>query len=273
VSGEFYSAMGIPLVRGRYFTPQDTANSGFVAVINSVVANGDWPGQDPVGQRIHIGGEGPWYVIVGVVQNTLQAGPSVPAQPEIDVPFSQWPELIRSFSLVVRAHSDPAALAKTVRQEILRMDPGQPVSRVETMEQVKVDSTASNQFDAYFLGLFAAVAMALAAIGVYGVLSYGVRQRTHEIGIRMALGARSADVLRRVIGEGLAMAMIGLAIGIAASLYLTRFLSSLLFGVKATDIGTFAAVALLLLAVVVLACCLPALRATRVDPLVALRHE
>jgi putative ABC transport system permease protein len=115
--------------------------------------------------------------------------------------------------------------------------------------------------------------MALAAIGVYGVLSYGVRQRTHEIGIRMALGARSADVLRRVIGEGLAMAMIGLAIGIAASLYLTRFLSSLLFGVKATDIGTFAAVALLLLAVVVLACCLPALRATRVDPLVALRHE
>ncbi|HXN65153.1 MAG TPA: ABC transporter permease [Candidatus Acidoferrales bacterium] len=278
VSNDFYRAMGIPLQRGRYFTPQDGADSGFVTIINTAAANRYWPNQDPMDQRIHIAESQAWYTIVGVVQNTLQAGPGVAAQAEVDVPFAQWPaswppEIARTFSIAVRTGGDAAALSLAVRQEILRIDPDQPVSRVKTMEQVISDASANNQFDAYFLGLFAAVAMVLAAIGIYGVLSYGVRQRTHEIGIRMALGARPSDVLVRVIGEGLTLAAIGLAAGITCSLYLTRFLSSLLFGVKPIDFATFFLVSLVITAVVVLACLLPARRAMTVDPLVALRYE
>ncbi len=278
VDGDFYRAMGLPLLQGRSFTASDTKDSEFVAIINQRAALDYWPKQDPIGSHIHLSGDkSPIYTIVGVVRDSTQPGPSGHVQPEIDVPFSQWPntwpDFTRSFSIVVRTASSSTALAETVRHAIQEVDSRQPVYLVMTMAQVLDESTANTQFNAFFLAVFAAVALVLAAIGIYGVLSYGVRQRTHEIGVRMALGADPVGVLRMVIGEGLLLNLIGLVLGLAGSLYLTRFLSSLLFGVKATDIETFAAVAVVLTFVVMLACYIPARRAMKVDPMVALRYE
>jgi putative ABC transport system permease protein len=278
VNGNIYKALGIPVLSGRPLNAQDSKDAPLVAIINQALARRYFPDQDPIGKRIRVGDEkSPLYTIVGVVGDVHQGGAGVRVQPEIDVPFAQWPptwpDLTRSFSLVVRADGDPQGLTNTIRQAILGVDPDQPVSLVKTMDQVMEESMAGRQFDAFFLSVFAGVALLLAAIGVYGVLSYGVRQRTHEIGVRMALGAQSRDVLRLVLGEGMALTAVGVALGIGGSLYLTRFLSTLLYGIETTDVTTYVTVALLLCGVVLLACYLPARRAMRVDPLVALRYE
>jgi ABC-type antimicrobial peptide transport system permease subunit len=176
-------------------------------------------------------------------------------------------------SWAVRAMADPATLSRAVQQEVLRVDPDLPVAKVMTMDRVIAKSIARHNFNMILLGIFGGVALLLAAIGIYGVMSYTVQQRTHELGIRIALGAATPQLLRLVVGQGLLLAGIGVAIGLAASFGVTRVMSSLLYGVKATDLATFAAVAVVLSAVAALACYIPARRATRVDPIIALRHD
>ena len=278
VYGDYYRAMKVPLIRGRYLDERDTTASERVAVINQTVAKKYWQERDPIGSHIKIGGDSRSYTVIGIVQDNLQAGPGVKVQPEIDVSFSQWPatwpaELLNTFSIVVRTSVDPAAITPNLRRAIEQVDPSQAMSRVKTMQRVIDESTSDTQFDAFFLVVFGTVAISLAAIGIYGVLAYGVRLRTHEIGVRMALGARPIGVLGMVLSEGLLLEALGLAIGLTASLYLTRFISALLYGVKNTDVFTLVGVAILITAIVLLACFIPARRAMSVDPVVALRDE
>ena len=282
VSPGFFPTLRIPLVRGRYSTEHDDAEAPLVLLINEVVADRFFPNEDPVGKRLRLPGlSESWLPIVGVVGNTRQFGLAEPARPEIDVPYLQaalFPPgartyLVQTMSLAVRTAGDPTAVANAVREAIRNVDPEQPVYDVETMQQVISDSVASRRFDMFLLVAFAVLALGLAALGIYGVISYGVRQRTQEIGIRVALGARQFDVLRMVIGSGMRLALIGVSVGIAGALAVSRFLSSLLYGVKPTDLFTFVAVTFVLLGVALLACYIPARQATKVDPLVALRFE
>ena len=274
VSPDYFRALGIPLLKGRYFTGQDVAGAPPGVIINQRMARRFWPNEDPIGQRLRFHGpEG--IPIVGVVGNVKQSGLDGSTRFEIYVPYSQspWLPFNLGMSLVVRTASDPSALTAAVRHEILGVDPEQPVYRVKTMEKVIADSVAPRRFYMLLLGAFAGVAMALAAIGIYGVMFYAVRQRTQEIGIRMALGAQQRDVLQMVVGEGLLLAVAGVGAGLAAASALTRVLASFLFGVSARDLPTFAAISVLLIGVATVACYLPARRAAKVDPMVALRYE
>ncbi len=276
-SADYFRALSIPLIKGRYFTEQDAAGSPRAVIINEAMARRFFQDQDPIGQRLQF--DSPDSVpIVGVVGNVKQATLARPAVLEIYVPYAQSPWLafnsLLGMSLVVRASDDPGALTAAVRHEIRAVDLEQPVYRVKTMEQVIADSVSPRRFEMLLLGAFAGLAMVLATIGIYGVMFYSVRQRTQEIGIRMALGARQWDVLRMVVGEGAVLALTGVGIGVAAAFGLTRLLSSFLFGVGATDPATFAAaLSVLLIAVALAASFIPARRATKVDPMLALRHE
>ena len=278
VAGDFYRAMGLPIEIGRGFTASDNANSEHVAIINRRAAAVYWHNQNPVGAHIHIAGDAsPVYTIVGIVRDSIQPGPRGSVQPEIDVPFGQWPntwpDFTKTFSLAARVAGDPVALETAIRQAVTDVDTQQPINLEKTMAQVIGESTADTQFDAFFLGVFALVAVTLAAVGIYGVLSYGVRQRTHEIGVRMALGAQPKGVLGMVVLEGLILNVVGIAIGLVGAFYLTQFLTSLLFGVTPNDFVTYVIVGLLLTAIALLACYIPARRAMKVDPMVALRYE
>jgi predicted permease len=278
VTSDFYRAMGLPIVIGRTFDANDTVDSEHVAVINQRAALIYWHNQNPIGTHIHISGdESPVYTIVGIVRDSTQPGPGGHVQPEIDVPFTQWPntwpDLTKTFSIAVHTNGDPHALEQPIRAAVTSVDPQQAVYLVKTMADVIAESTSDKQFDAFFLAVFALVALALAAVGIYGVLSYGVRQRTHEIGVRMALGAEPIGVLGMIVGEGLLLNAIGLAIGLGGAWYLTRFLAALLYGVKPADVTTFVAVGLTLTVIALLACYIPARRAMKVDPMVALRYE
>jgi putative ABC transport system permease protein len=222
----------------------------------------------------------PHSEIVGVVAHVKNYGLDSPGPVQAElyrardqVPDRFQPLLADRVSLVVRTAGDPAAMAPAVRRAVQEVDPNQPVYNVNTMEQVLSDSVASQRLSMLLLSIFAAVAMTLAAVGIYGVMSYTVAQRTHEIGVRMALGAQEGDVLRMVVGQGLKLVLAGVLIGLAAALALTRLMSSLLFGVSATDPATLVAISLLLVGVAVLASYIPARRATKVDPLIALRYE
>jgi predicted permease len=284
-SPDYFRALGIPLVRGRFFSESDDANAPLVLIINEALADKYFSNQDPIGKQalFDLGADrlGVRFTIVGVVGNTRQFGLAEPPHPEVDFCYLQGPSLgplarqyiSQTMSLVVRTDGDPAAVAREVRKAILAVDPDQPVYSVETMDAVIATSVGSRRFDMQLMGAFAVLAMTLAALGIYGVISYNVRQRTHEIGIRLALGAQRGAVLRIVILNGMKLALAGICIGIVGALSLTRFLSSQLFGVKATDPLTYVAVTLLLTFVVLLACYLPARRAMSVDPVVALRHE
>ena len=271
VSADYFRAIGIPLKRGRAFTPADTAEAQRVLVINEAMARSFFAGEDPVGKRVRTGDKSPWVEVVGVVGDVRHRGLDVDTRPEMFFPQLQTPS--RQMTLVVRAAGDPEALAAPLRERVRAIDPDQPVGNVKTMEAWLSESVASRRFSAAVLGVFAAVAAGLAALGLYGVVSYSVAQRTHEIGLRVALGARPRDVLRLVIGQGMSLTLIGVAVGVAAALALTRVMSGLLFGVGATDAGVFVTVPLLLAAVAMLACYVPARRATKVDPMVALRYE
>jgi predicted permease len=291
-SPDFFRALGIPLITGREFNERDVDGAPPVVIVSDSMAKRYWPDQDPIGRRIKWGNKqfgSPWMSVVGVVGEVRQRGLDTAPKPTLYVPSLQLGDPIkmqvgvtlrdlmtndaRSIELVARSASDPAGLANAIRSAVWAVDPNQPVTRMKTMEQVLADTMIVQRFTTWLLASFAAIALALAAAGIYGVISYSVSQRTHEIGIRMALGAEQRDVLRLVVGQGMVPALVGLGIGIAGAIGLTRFLSSLLFGVSVTDPITFSVIGLLLLLVAVAACYLPARRAARVDPMIALRCE
>ena len=285
----YLRAMDIPLLRGRFISDTDTKESAPVMVIDEVMAKSLFPGQNPVGQSIRIAvpeGMGPGLdqpiQIVGVVGHVKHFGLDTDAKSKIQyqvyLPFAQMPDqilpVIASFiTVMVRTTVDPSSLAGAVRRRVSENGSDQSVFAVRTMQQIVSESVAGRRFSMLLLGVFAGLALVLAAFGIYGVISYTATQRTHEIGIRMALGAERTDVLRMVVGHGLRLSLVGVGAGLAAALGLTRLMSSMLYGVRTNDIVTFAAVSLLLSGVAILASYVPARRATKVDPMVALRYE
>ena len=274
VTHDYFRAMGIPLLRGRYFSERDAEDAPGVAIVDEAMARKYWPNEDPVGRRISFEGgtaNPKWREVVGVVGHVKHKGLEGESRAQYYVPHPQNPG--SSMFVVAQAEGDPSVLAGPVRDAIRSIDRDLPVYSVTTMERMVADSLAERRFSMLLLGVFAAVALLLAVVGLYGVLSYTVAQRTHEIGIRMALGARAADVLRLVVGQGLWLAIAGVGLGIAFALALTRLMRGLLYGVSPADPATFAGVALVLLAVALAACLVPALRATKVDPTTALRAE
>jgi putative ABC transport system permease protein len=265
----YFTTMGIALRRGRLFDLHDDLDSKRVALVNEAMVRKHFAHQNPLGQHIVTGGR---MEIVGVVADAKLYGLDAPVDPAIYVPHAQHPDA-SSMAVVVRTEADPAAMASTVRREILKLDPEQPISNVRTMATVLSDSLMLRRVSMLLLTIFAALALTLATVGIYGLTAYSVSRRTHEIGLRVALGANGSQILRLVVGRGLALSLIGAGIGVAAAFELTRFLSGMLYGVAATDPFVFAAVPLLLIAVSLLASYVPARKATRIDPLVALRYE
>jgi len=245
-----------------------------VAIISESLAQRYWPGEDPIGKRVSFdwrNGQRVWRQVVGVVNDVKHDGLETRVYPAIYVPLLQFPSLFGA--LVVRTRTDPSGLAGAIRREVMAVDKDVPVFRVQTMDRLISDSVSRRRFQMMLLAIFATVALALAAAGIYGVMMYSVSQRTHEIGIRVALGASSGDVLRLVLRQGLVLTVAGVAIGLISSLALTRVLSGLLYGVSAMDPATFLVFPSVLIAVALLACYLPARRATKADPMVALRYE
>jgi len=271
ISPDYFHVMRVPLIRGRYFDDRDTASSPAVIVINESMARQIAPAGEAIGKRIKHGFKARIAEVVGVVGDVKYAGLDKETKPEMYAPFAQksWPFL----RVVVRAKVDPANLAAAIRSEVQSIDKEQPVDKITTMRSVVNSSIRPRRFYMQLLGSFAGMAFILASIGIYGLVSYSVAQRTHEIGIRMALGAKRSDVLRLVVTEGLGLTVVGLVLGLAGAFASTRVLRNLLFEVGPTDPFTFIAVSLSLLVVALLACYIPARRATKVDPLVALRYE
>ena len=268
ISPDYFRTMAIPLRNGRTFDARDAKDPPDAVIINEILARRFWPDEDPVGKRILFGDSGP--TIVGVVGNIKHAGLEAEYEPEMYVPF---PEQSSQLVLVARADSAAIALAGPLRALVHSIDKDQPVENFSTMEEVVSRSVAQPRFLAILLGAFATLALALAGVGVYGVISVSVAQRTREMGIRMALGAQPRDILRLVLGEGMALAVIGVTAGLLGSFAVTRLISSLLYQVSAVDPITFIVISLLLTAVALAASFIPARRATRVDPMVALRYE
>jgi len=286
VGAHYFQTLDIPLRRGRLFDERDNSAGPWSLVISEAMAKKYWPKEDPVGAVVIIGkGIAPEMEdrpreVVGVVGDVHESGVDQEAPPVMYLPIGQTPNgmvalanRILPSSWALRAAGDPAALSRAVEQEVFRVDPDMPVARMMTMDGVLAKSLASQNFIMMLLGAFGGIALLLAAIGIYGVMSYTVQQRTNEMGIRIALGAGTGQLLRLVMGRGLALAATGVAIGLGASFGLTRLMASLLYGVKATDAATFTAVAGVLCAVAILACYVPARRATHVDPIVALRCD
>ena len=272
----YFEAMGIPLVRGRYFEQRDNEKGAPVAIIDETMANTYWPKEDALGKRIKPGGRQstqPWRTIVGVVRHVRYRTLESPSRVEFYWPYDQTSFALGSMSLAIHTSSDPRSLAGVVQKQVQALDPDQPVYRIRTMSELMSESMARRRLSMFLLAIFAAVALALAAIGIYGIMSYSVAQRAHEVGIRMALGARTSDVVRMVLGQSLGLTLAGIFAGLLGSLALTNFLSSLLFDVKATDATTFLLVAVILAAVALVASLVPAYRATTVDPVNALRQE
>jgi putative ABC transport system permease protein len=270
---DYFRTMEISIVRGRAFTEQDKADAPPVVIVNETLARAHWPDQDPLGKRIRLYGppdKSPWMEIVGVVED-VKHELNIPVTPEYYLPHAQDPW--NAMVLVARTSVEPASLAPALRQQVWAIDKDQPVFDVKTMQEVRSGSVALYSFSSVMLAIFAGVALVLAAVGIYGVMAFAVTQRTQEIGIRMALGARTADVLKLVVTHGMKLALLGIVIGLAGSWALTRFIEKLLVGVEATDMLTFSLVSLCLLVAAFVACYLPARRATKVDPLVALRYE
>jgi putative ABC transport system permease protein len=274
ISPDYFRTLGIPLVSGRFYTAQDQSSSTPVVIVNQTLARRYLSGQDPIGKRIRVIGND-WRTVVGVVGDVRQSGVTQAVRAEVFVPVTQavYAPLTQTMSLAVRADAEPEALASAVRNAVREIDPAQPVFNVKTMEAVVADSVSDRRLNMLLLGIFAAVALTLAVIGIYSVMSYTVSQHTREIGIRMALGARPTDVLKLVVGQGMGLTLVGVCLGVAGAFGLTRLMATLLYGVTPTDPLTFAAVSALLMIVALLACCIPARRATKVDPMVALRNE
>jgi predicted permease len=271
VSPSYFRTMSIPLVKGRYFDERDKRGEPETVIVDEALAQRFWPNQDPLGRRLQRGKSGPWRTVVGVISDAKQF--SSEKEPPISVYYSAEQVIPRNMYLVVRTTPAPVQLTTAIIKAIQAVDPEMPVFDVSSMAQRLYDFLARRRLTMFLLGVFAVVATILAAVGIYGVMAYAVNQRTHEIGIRVALGARPRDVLSLVIKQGLSLTLLGTGIGLLAAFGLTRLLAKLLFGVNATDPLTFVGVAVLLIGVALVACFVPARRATRVDPLVALRCE
>ena len=275
ISPEYFDTMGIPLLKGRQITEQDTRTGPNVVVISETMARRYWPNEDAVGKRIALGPiktPRDWFQVVGVVKDIRQYGLTIDPEPRMYFSHKQT-DFFPPQDLLVRTDVDPASVASTVRNAVWAIDKDQPVSNIETMEEVLTDSIARQRFSMLLLAIFAAVALVLAAVGIYGVMSYSVAQRTHEIGIRMALGAQTGAVLKLAVGYGMKLVLTGIVVGLVAAFALTRVMSTLLFGITATDPTTFTLISLLLVLVAALASYIPARRATKVDPIIALRCE
>ena len=273
ISPDYFRAIGIPLRQGRFFSDQDRDNSVPVVIISEAMARRFWPGENPIGKRLtpsFHSQQGP-REIVGVVGDVKTSGLDVDASAMMYMPFKQAPMPFMSF--VVRTASNPESLIQPVSRAIYSIDKEQALTNVETMEQVLRKSMSSRRFNMTLLLTFAGVALMLAAVGVYGVMNYTVTLRRRELGIRMALGAQKTDVLRLVVGQGLTLTLIGVAAGLLAAYGLTRLMASLLYGVTATDYLTFGSVSVVLIAVGLAASYVPARRATKVNPTIALRAE
>jgi predicted permease len=270
ITPDYFRAMGIPVLRGRSFNWADNENSPEVAVVSEALVQLYWPNEDPIGKRLSIN-DNVWRQIVGVVKDVKHDGLAKQPRPVIYVPLLQYP--LPFTTLAVRTHTDPSSLSPAIRRAVTAVDSEQPIFRINTMERFISDSVSDSRFQTQLLTVFAVVALALAAVGIYGVVGYSVNQRTHEIGIRLALGARQRDVLKMVVKQGMGLATTGVVIGLAGAFALTRLMKDFLFGVNASDPLTFGVIALILTLIALLACYFPARRATKVDPLVALRHE
>jgi len=284
ITPEYFRTMGIPFLQGRLFTEQDVYTSPWVVIINKTLAKRFFPNENPLGKRLALGGQkNPgqpvtdsrgrplWMEIVGVVADTRNLDLSAETAADVYVPYRQWP--MPSPALVVRTAGNPAILTAAIRSEVIAANKNLPPPTIQSVDDILRDTVAQPRYQTLLSSLFGITALILAAVGIYGVTSYAVAQRTHEIGIRMALGAERSDVLKLIIGQGFKLALMGVGTGILGALALTRFFASLLYGVKPTDPLTFVMVSLLLIAVALLACYIPARRATKVDPLVALRYE
>lgn len=274
VAGRYFEAMGIPLRRGRFFNEEDTISKPRVVIVDEHMAEELWPGQDPIGKRLHIvelQSDDPWQTVVGVVGRVKQD--SLDSDPRIAfyLPHSQFPS--RAMTVVFRSGNDPTALLSAVKSELRNLDPDLPMYSVRTMGQRVDESLARRRFSMLLLALFAAVALTLATIGIYGVMAYMVNQSAREIGIRMALGATQRDILSLILRQGMALALSGMAIGLTAAFLLARLISSLLFGVQATDPFTFVGISALLGLIALLASYIPAQRAARIDPMISLRCD
>jgi putative ABC transport system permease protein len=292
VTPDYFQAMSIPLLRGRYFTDQD--NRSFLAgrdlsklnegerlvagmrsiIIDEEFARRHWPNEDAVGKRIKMGGdETPTFLtVVGVVGRVKMEGLSQDSN-RVQGYFPFWELPFSGMTVVIKATGDPVQLIAAAREQVKQIDPDQPIYNIKTMDQIRAESVAPERLNLTLFSIFAGIALVLAVVGIYGVMSYTVTQRTHEIGIRMAIGAQQRDVFKMVIGQGMMLALIGIAIGLVGAFALTRLMTTMLFGVTATDPATFAAIAILLTAVALLACYLPGRRATKVDPVISLRYE
>ncbi|MGA9770169.1 MAG: ABC transporter permease [Blastocatellia bacterium] len=276
VSRDYFDTMKIPLMRGRAFTTSDRAGAPMVGMVNESFVRQYFPDQEVIGARIRWARGNPpvWMTIIGVVSDVKHFGLNQPEQPayyglyeQLEMPWKRW------MYVVARGDQAMETLARRVKSQIWKIDNRIPVTKVQTMSEVIAASVAEQRFNMLLLGLFAAVAMLLAGVGIYGVMSYSVTQRTHEIGVRMALGASSTDVLRMILGHGALVILAGLGLGLAGAFALTRLMSSLLYGVTATDPTTYTIISVALVAVALAACYIPARRATRVDPMIALRYE
>src|SRR5579863_811665 len=271
VSPGYFRTMGIPLMKGRFFNGHDSANAPQAAILSESLARQAFGEPVPLGQRFRLAPDGPQYTVVGVVSDTRNSSVDQEPLPEVFVPYVQQPSFVMTF--VVRSKGDPRGVASGVRQAVLSVDKDQPLSELRTMDDLLTGSVAPERFRMLVLGLFALLAVVLAAVGIYGLVAYSVGQRTHEIGIRMALGAQRRDVRELVLREGALVAALGVGAGVAGALWLTRFFASLLYGVQPTDPATFFCVSLIIVGIALLACWIPARRVMRVDPMVALRHE
>jgi predicted permease len=270
----YFRTIGTPLIAGRDFNSGDTNKAPRVILINQSMARQYWPGEDAVGKRISFSDqpkEEDWLTIAGVIGDVKDYPSSAEAVPAFYWSHSQQPA--REMFMAIRTDFDPLSLVESIRGEVRALDKDLAVADVRALETIGVAAVAGQRFTLLLVGLFALTALILATIGIYGVMSYLVAQRTHEIGIRLALGAQARDVLKIVVKQGMSLAVIGAGMGLIAAAALTRLMASLLFGVNPTDPLTFIAISALLVAVALLACYLPARRATKVDPLVALRYE
>ena len=276
VSADYFSTMQIPLAGGQFFSAEDGPQSAPLVVVNQAMANRYWANQDPLGKRIKIGSldsKSPWFTVKGVVRDSAQSSLDRDTRPEIYFALGQMAGRYRRMNLAVRTSVDPKSTVAAIQAAIREVDKDQPVYQIQTIDELIQDSVGTRRFALTILILFAVLALVLAVSGIYGVISYSVTQRTQEIGIRMALGAKATDVLRLVLGQFMRLTFAGVALGLVAAYVLTRLMTSLLFGVTPTDITTFVLVSLGLSLVALVACLIPARRATRVDPLVALRYE
>jgi predicted permease len=270
----YFETMGIRLIEGRYFDDRDGAGAPLAVMVNQTTARTYWPGESALGHRVKPGFQGDWRTVVGVVEDVKNAGLDKPTATELYIPYLQTAGLgLRTGYVIVRAKGDAARMVGPSRGVIHEIDSSLPVAEVRTMDEVLSSAQARPRFLTLLLTMFSGVALVLAAVGIYGVISYSVAQRTNEFGIRMAMGAGPRDVLRMVLGQGLVLGIIGVALGAAGALALTRLIRGLLFGISSFDPLTFLVMAALLTAVTLAACWVPARRATRVDPMVALRYE